>query len=161
MRRQQTENRKSGSVDESISQERDGGYSLVDAMTRGGDPIFVEYRTATSVSAREAEEGRPTYGYLPGPPAERRILAANNPSFRSREQRRYPALHIFALGSGRDRHHRTRSLLARRCCSLAISRSLSYDDTRGASTDCATWRSHHSRYRGCRVSCSANGCRRY
>lgn len=145
----------------SVSQGRNGDYSLVDAMTRGGDPILVEYRTATSVSAREAEKGCPTYGYLPGPSAERCILSANNSRFRSRKQRWYPTLHVFALVSGRNRHHRTRPLLARRCWSPAISRPLSWNDTRGASTDCATRCSRHCRYRGRRVSCSTDGCRRY
>lgn len=128
-------------------------------MTRGGDPILVEYRTAAPVSAREAEEGRPTYGHLPGPSAERRVLAADDPRFWSREQRRYPALHVLALVGGRDRHHRTRSFLARRRRSLAIGRSLRRDGTRDASTDCATRRGRHRRHRGRRISCSANGCR--
>lgn len=88
--------------------------SLVDAMARGGDPVLVEYRPAAPVSTREAEEGGPTYGHLPWPPAERGVLAADDPRFRPREQRRHSALHILALVRSRDRHHRTRRLLARR-----------------------------------------------
>lgn len=128
-------------------------------MTRGGDPILVENRAAAAVSAREAEEGRPTYGHLPGPSAERRVFAADDPRFRSWEQRRYSALHILALVGGRDRHHRTRSLLARRRRSLAIGQSLRRGGTSDASTDCTTRRSHHRHHRGRRVSCNANGCR--
>lgn len=127
-------------------------------MTRGGDPILIEYRSAATVSTREAEEGSSSYGYLPGPPAERRIFAADYPRFRSREQRWYAALHAFALVSGRNRHYRTRRLLARR--HLGGRRSLRHDDARGtrATRACAA-RGRHRRRRGRRTGCTAGrGC---
>lgn len=79
LRCQQTESRQSSSIDNNILRKRNGDYLLVDAMTRGGDPILVEHRTAAPVSAREAEKRRPTHGHLPGPSAERRVLAADDP----------------------------------------------------------------------------------
>src|SRR5436190_21715545 len=108
-------------------------------MTRGSNPILIKYRTAAPVSTREAEKGRSTYGYLPGPSAEWRVFTADDPRFRPWKQWWYPALHILALIGGCDRHHRTRSFLGR---SLAIDRSLRCNDIR-TRADCAIRRDRH------------------
>lgn len=106
--------------------------SLVDAVARCGDPVLVEYRSAASVSAREAEEGRAAHRHLPGPAAERRVLAADDSRFRPREQRRHAALHVPARVGRRDRHHRTRPFLARRLEGARRRVRFSRDDARRA-----------------------------
>lgn len=77
-------------------------------MSRCRDPVLVEHRAAAAMGAGEAEERGASHRHLPRPSTERRVLAADDPRFRSREQRRHAALHAFALCRRGDRRHGAR-----------------------------------------------------
>jgi len=129
-------------------------------MTRRGNPILVEYCPTATMSTWKTKKRCSSYRHLPRPPSEWRIFAADDPSFRPREQRWHATLHILTLFGSRDRHHRTCLLVRLHADSRCF---WCYDDTHGTWTGC-TIRSRHcccrcDNWTGCTANSWCNRCR--